>query len=228
MIHGFALHANGRVLISEHGPKLVVARVRAGDGEPNGRVEGVRLEVKNERLLVGCSCPARSFGMMTCKHSWAVLLEADLKDALGELKTSLKPCIVEAIDVPTPEQDEADSTEVADTDKTARRKGSSAERADPKRSERTNGSSAKRAKAPSSATAAAEASPSSSSPSSSLPSSSLPSEKAAPSPAAAPAKAKSPKLAKTSARETAERAPKAKPPAKTKVNAKTPPKKGRR
>src|SRR5687767_11368920 len=49
MLHGFALHANRRVEIGSHGPRIVIARVRAGDGDPRGRIENVRLEARGGR-----------------------------------------------------------------------------------------------------------------------------------------------------------------------------------
>jgi len=105
MLHGFALHANGRVAIAEEGKRLVLAQVSAGDGDPRGRVENVRLEARSERLVVGCSCPARSLGLSTCKHTWAVLLEADLRCALDDLRGSGKPLHVDAIDLPPPQKE---------------------------------------------------------------------------------------------------------------------------
>lgn len=93
MMEGFACHARG-VEMPAAGPARVHARVRSK------RVHDVHLRAEKGRLLVSCSCPARSFGLEVCKHVWAALLEVDRHDALGELRTTRGLLVVEASPLP--------------------------------------------------------------------------------------------------------------------------------
>lgn len=78
MLQGFACHGRG-VELCEATPKRVRARVRSK------RVHDVELQARSGRLIVACSCPARSFGQTVCKHVWATLLEVDRKGGLEDL-----------------------------------------------------------------------------------------------------------------------------------------------
>lgn len=79
MLQGFACHARG-VEILETGPAHVRARVRSK------RTHEVDLRAAGGRLLIGCSCPARSMGVAACKHAWAALLEVDRQGGLEDLR----------------------------------------------------------------------------------------------------------------------------------------------
>ena len=93
MMEGFACHARG-VELPAAGPARVHARVRSK------RVHDVHLHAEKGRLLVSCTCPARSFGLDVCKHVWAALLEVDRHDALGDLRTARGLLVVEASPLP--------------------------------------------------------------------------------------------------------------------------------
>ncbi len=88
MLQGFVCHARG-VELAASGPSRVHARVRSK------RVHDVHLRAEKGKLLVACSCPARSFGIDVCKHAWAALLEVDRQDALADLRKSRGPLVVE-------------------------------------------------------------------------------------------------------------------------------------
>ena len=88
MLQGFVCHARG-VELTASGPARVHARVRSK------RMHDVHLRAEQGRLLVACSCPARSFGLDVCKHAWAALLEVDRQDALADLRKSRGPLVVE-------------------------------------------------------------------------------------------------------------------------------------
>lgn len=91
MLQGFVCHARG-VELPAAGPARVHARVRSK------RTHDVHLRAEQGRLVVACSCPARSFGLDVCKHVWAALLEVDRHDALGDLRKARGPIVV----VPAP------------------------------------------------------------------------------------------------------------------------------
>jgi hypothetical protein len=88
MLQGFVCQTRGVELVAS-GPSRVHARVRSK------RVHDVHLRAEHGKLLVACSCPARSFGIDVCKHAWAALLEVDRQDALADLRKSRGPLIVE-------------------------------------------------------------------------------------------------------------------------------------
>src|SRR4051794_16524420 len=75
MLQGFACHARG-VELSASGPSRVHARVRSK------RVHDVLIRAAEGRLVIACSCPARSLGVDLCKHAWAALLEVDRQNTL--------------------------------------------------------------------------------------------------------------------------------------------------
>lgn len=79
MVEGFACHARG-VELSAVTSTTVHAKLRSKQAHQ------VVLEDAGGRLLVGCSCPARSSGRAACRHAWAALLEADRQGALGALR----------------------------------------------------------------------------------------------------------------------------------------------
>jgi uncharacterized Zn finger protein len=79
MLRGFACHARG-VEILETGPAHVRARVRSK------RTYEVDLRAEGGRLLIGCTCPARSMEVAACKHAWAALLEVDRQGGLEDLR----------------------------------------------------------------------------------------------------------------------------------------------
>jgi len=89
MVQGFVCHARG-VEIQQSSRTRVVARVRSK------RVYDVDLRAVNGRLVVGCKCPARSFGLEVCKHAWAALLEIDRKGGLEALREDIGTLAVEA------------------------------------------------------------------------------------------------------------------------------------
>jgi len=96
MLQGFVCHARG-VELPASGPARVHARVRSK------RTHDVHLRAEQGRLVVACSCPARSFGLDVCKHVWAALLEVDRHDALGDLRKARGPItIVPAPPAPAP------------------------------------------------------------------------------------------------------------------------------
>ena len=93
MMQGFACHARG-VELPASGPSRVHARVRSK------RVHDVHLRAERGKLLVACSCPARSFGLDVCKHVWAALLEVDRHDGLADLRGSRGALVVEPVPAP--------------------------------------------------------------------------------------------------------------------------------
>jgi hypothetical protein len=90
MMQGFACHARG-VELPTSAPSRVHARVRSK------RVHDVHLRAERGKLVVACSCPARSFGLDVCKHVWAALLEVDRHDGLADLRGSRGPLVVEPV-----------------------------------------------------------------------------------------------------------------------------------
>ncbi|MBX3199716.1 MAG: SWIM zinc finger family protein [Labilithrix sp.] len=89
MVQGFACHARGVELVAS-GTTRVHARVRSK------RTHDVHLRAEGGRLLVACTCPARSFGLDVCKHAWAALLEVDRQETLTALRGARGPLAVEA------------------------------------------------------------------------------------------------------------------------------------
>jgi hypothetical protein len=79
MMQGFACHARG-VELSDVSPLRVRARVRSK------RLNDVELRVDGDRLVIACTCPARSLGLDVCEHAWAALLEIDRRGGLEELR----------------------------------------------------------------------------------------------------------------------------------------------
>ena len=71
-------------------PGRVHARVRSK------RIHDVLLRAEGGRLVVACTCPARSFGLDVCKHAWAALLEVDRLDGLSERRKTRGPLVVVA------------------------------------------------------------------------------------------------------------------------------------
>lgn len=101
MMQGFVCHARG-VELTASGAARVHARVRSK------RVHDVLLRAERGRLSIACTCPARTYGLDFCKHAWAALLEIDRQDALGDLRTTRGPLVVEVAPV-APEPSSGDS-----------------------------------------------------------------------------------------------------------------------
>lgn len=118
MLQGFACHARG-VEIVETGPAHVRARVRSK------RTHEVELRADGGRLLVGCSCPARSMGIAACKHAWAALLEVDRQGGLEDLRGMRGVLPVEPAPEPTEEPEERGGSK--QSKKPARTRASKAE-----------------------------------------------------------------------------------------------------
>jgi SWIM zinc finger len=89
MMQGLVCHARG-VELATAGAARVHARVRSK------RIHDVLLRADRGRLIVACTCPARSFGLDVCKHAWAALLEVDRHDGLSDLRKTHGPLVVEA------------------------------------------------------------------------------------------------------------------------------------
>lgn len=89
MMQGFTCHARG-VELAASAPARAHARVRSK------RLHDVLLRVEDGRLVVACTCPARSFGLDVCKHAWAALLEVDRQDGLSALRKTRGPLVVVA------------------------------------------------------------------------------------------------------------------------------------
>jgi hypothetical protein len=79
---GFARWKGGGVSIEEETATSVVAKVRGQ------RTRDVIVRHEKGQLLVGCSCPARTFDLPGCKHAWATLLEIDRRGALPNLRAT--------------------------------------------------------------------------------------------------------------------------------------------
>lgn len=94
MLDGFACHARGVELASSE-PLRVHARVRSK------RVHDVHLRAEHGRLVVACTCPARSLGLVVCKHVWAALLEIDRHGGLSDLRRTRGPLVVEPREPPS-------------------------------------------------------------------------------------------------------------------------------
>ncbi len=93
MMQGFTCHARG-VELAASDPGRAHARVRSK------RLHDVLLRVEDGRLVVACTCPARSFGLDVCKHAWAALLEVDRQDGLSALRKTRGPLVVVAAPLP--------------------------------------------------------------------------------------------------------------------------------
>jgi uncharacterized Zn finger protein len=100
MVQGFACHARG-VELCETTATHVRARVRSK------RLHDVDLRATAGRLVIGCSCPARSFGLDVCKHAWAALLEIDRKGGLEDLRAGPGVLPVDPAPLSTKESREA-------------------------------------------------------------------------------------------------------------------------
>ena len=82
---GYARWRRGLVVIDEESPTAVTATVRGP------RPRHIRLEAEGSRLLVHCTCPARTLERPGCKHVWAALLEVDRRGALRCLRSTAGP-----------------------------------------------------------------------------------------------------------------------------------------
>lgn len=80
MLAGFGCHARGVELVNGD-DRSAQASVRGK------RSHTVDFRVADGKLLVKCSCPAESMGVVPCKHAWAALLEIDRQGALASLRT---------------------------------------------------------------------------------------------------------------------------------------------
>lgn len=122
MLQGFAAHARG-VELTTIERTHVAARVKSK------RTHDVDLRVDEGRLLVRCSCPAQSYGLEVCKHTWAALLEVDRRGGLEDLR-GVPGTLKIAAAPPAPSPDAAPSPEAArpsskpSKKKRAKRKGS--------------------------------------------------------------------------------------------------------
>ena len=85
---GYARWKSGSVAIEHESPRAIQAKVR-GD-----QTRDVRLQEQDGRLLVQCTCPARTYETPGCKHVWATLLEVDRRGALGGLRAARTPLAV--------------------------------------------------------------------------------------------------------------------------------------
>ena len=85
---GYARWKSGSVTIEQESPRAIQAKVR-GD-----QTRDVRLQEQDGRLLVQCTCPARTYETPGCKHVWATLLEVDRRGALGGLRAARTPLAV--------------------------------------------------------------------------------------------------------------------------------------
>jgi hypothetical protein len=117
---GYAFWKSGHVTIEEESPRAVVAKVRGP------RTRDVRLEDDGGRLLVQCTCPARTFERPGCKHVWATLLEIDRRGALGGLRGTRANLPVAFLDrttsEPTPTTSPPPTTTTATTTATKKKK----------------------------------------------------------------------------------------------------------
>lgn len=89
MLQGFACHARG-VELTYSTSTHVRARVRSK------RMHDVELRSDHGRLVIACSCPARSLGLEVCKHAWAALLEVDRQGGLDDLRWTRGALVVDA------------------------------------------------------------------------------------------------------------------------------------
>jgi hypothetical protein len=106
--HGFARWKSGAVSIENETATSVVAKVRGQ------RTRNVVLQEERGRLLVSCTCPARTFERPGCKHAWAALLEIDRRGALPNLRSTRAPLPVSFLEPPP--GSEADANADADVD----------------------------------------------------------------------------------------------------------------
>ncbi len=133
MIKGFACHARG-VEILQTGRAHVRARVRSK------RTYEVDLRAEGGRLLIACSCPARSMGIAACKHAWAALLEVDRQGGLEDLRGTrgilrVEPAPEQAPSEAEPSRETAPPLE-ATTPEPVRRERATEEKSASKRSEK--------------------------------------------------------------------------------------------
>jgi uncharacterized Zn finger protein len=116
---GYARWKSGSVSIEEESPRAVVAKVR---GQPTRKV---RLEEDGGRLLVDCTCSARTLERPGCKHVWAALLEVDRRGALGGLRSTRAALRVVFLERPlptvSPPQDAPKKQRVKTTNKTKKK-----------------------------------------------------------------------------------------------------------
>lgn len=89
---GYAQYKSGGVSIEEESASVVVAKVRGQ------KTRMVRLEDGGGRLLVRCTCPARTLERPGCKHVWAALLEIDRRGSLAGLRASRAPLAVQFLE----------------------------------------------------------------------------------------------------------------------------------
>jgi hypothetical protein len=90
MVEGFACHARGVETVTSTAHRFQ-ARVRSK------RMHDVCLRAERGRLVIACSCPARSLGLDGCKHAWASLLEIDRLAAFQDLRQSPGALVVEMV-----------------------------------------------------------------------------------------------------------------------------------
>jgi hypothetical protein len=86
--HGFARWKKGQVTIEEESATAVVAKVKGQ------KTRDVVLREEKGRLLVKCTCPARTFDHPGCKHVWATLLEIDHRGGMPALRAARTPLVV--------------------------------------------------------------------------------------------------------------------------------------
>jgi hypothetical protein len=96
IVQGFACHAQG-VDLDHVDRRSARARVR---GDKSREIE---LRATDGQLVIGCTCPARSFGVDACVHAWAVLLEIDRTGGLEELRSERSPIAVVGGEPPSSE-----------------------------------------------------------------------------------------------------------------------------
>lgn len=96
---GYARWKSGSVSIEEESPRAIAAKVGG-----SAQTRDVRLQERDGRLLVQCTCPARTFERPGCKHVWATLLEVDRRGALEGLRTARTPLPVSFLEPPSPKE----------------------------------------------------------------------------------------------------------------------------
>jgi hypothetical protein len=109
---GFARWKSGAVAIQTETITSVAAKVRGQ------RTRDVVLQEAEGRLLVSCTCPARTFELPGCKHAWATLLEADRRGALPNLRSTRTPLKIAFLEPPIATEKESE----AEQDRTPKRK----------------------------------------------------------------------------------------------------------
>ncbi|MFO0957278.1 MAG: DEAD/DEAH box helicase [Isosphaeraceae bacterium] len=93
---GQSYFAKGRVVITNHRPGEVAARVK---GTAPYRV---RLKLKGNRLLASCTCPYFAPTGVPCKHLWATVLATDARNLLPT--APMRPLALAAV-MPGPKKD---------------------------------------------------------------------------------------------------------------------------